>query len=85
MPEPTFIGGIETLIKKTSNNNPAPEQCTIVKNYPQEPQKADIQTTNGIITYVTIIGGNTIGAKGIVFYCNGDYNQPFAIIESRNI
>ena len=71
---------LTTLIKDTENNN-YPLRCEVTKNYTSDPNRVDITTNEGDMTYVEKIGGNTIGARGIVFFLNGDRNTPFCIIE----
>ena len=78
----TLTDELERLIKDiaTSENNPAPMKCEVIKNYSSDPY-VDIRTVDGDIPYVEKIGGNSIGARGIVFFLDGDLNSPFAIIE----
>jgi hypothetical protein len=83
MPEKTLAETIEDITKYHINQQPVIEQCTVIRNYPDDPYHIDIETPNGILTYVPCLLDNTIGHQGIVFYLNNNINQPIAIIEPR--
>ena len=84
MAEPTLVGELTTLIRDELNQIPKPELCTVIKSY-TEPDRADVQTTNGNIKYVKCLFSNTVGHQGIIIYLNADANQPIAIIENREV
>ena len=83
MPEKTLAQTIEDITKYHINQQPTIETCTVIKNYPDDPYHIDIETDNGILTYVPCLLDNTIGHQGVVFYLNNNINQPIAIIEPR--
>ena len=83
MPEKTLAQTIEDITKHQINQQPVIEQCTVIKNYPDDPYHIDIETPNGILTYVPCLNDNTIGHQGVVFYLNNNINQPIAIIDNR--
>ena len=83
MTEKTLAEEIITIIRNEANNNPPPQKCTVINNYPNEPNRIDIQTNETIIKYVECLFNNTIGQKGILIYPNGNLNQPIALIENR--
>ena len=59
---------------------PTPTTCTLYQTY-DDPNYADIETTEGILKHIPKIGGSTIGAKGVVIFIDNDQNQPYAIIQ----
>ena len=83
MTEKTLTDTIIDLIHTESNNNPPPEQCTVIGNYTNESDRIDIETSTGKLTYIKCMFSNTIGHTGILIYPNGDLNNPIAIIENR--
>ena len=83
MTEKTLAQTIEDITKYHINQQPVIEQCTVIRNYPNDPYHIDIQTENGILTYVPCLNDNTIGHTGIVLYLNNNLNQPIAIIDNR--
>ena len=83
MPEKTLAQTIEDITKYHINQQPTIETCTVIKNYPDDPYHIDIETDNGILTYVPCLISNAIGHTGIVLYLNNNLNQPIAIIEHR--
>ena len=83
MPEKTLGETIDDRTQYLINQLPVIEQCTVIKNYPNDPYHIDIQTENGILTYVPCLISNAIGHTGIVLYLNNNINQPIAIIEHR--
>lgn len=83
MTEKTLAQTITDIANHTVNQLPVIEQCTVIKNYPNDPYHIDIQTENGILTYVPCLNDNTIGHTGILLYLNNNLNQPIAIIEHR--
>lgn len=85
MTEPTLADLIKPIVTENANNNPAPVQCTITKNYNDEPTKIDVTTPIGEFRYITCLNSNTVGRKGILIFLNGNYDNPIAIIETRSI
>ena len=85
MTEKTLAEEIITIIRNEANNNPPPEQCTVIGNYTNESDRIDIETSTGKLTYIKCMFSNTIGHTGILIYPNGDLNNPIAIIEHRSI
>ena len=83
MPEKTLGETIDDRTQYLINQLPVIETCKVIKNYPNNPYHIDIQTENGILTYVPCLLDNTIGHQGIVLYLNNNLNQPIAIIEPR--
>ena len=83
MTEKTLTDTIIDLIHTESNNNPPPQKCTVINNYPDEPNRIDIETSTGKLTYIKCMFSNTIGQNGILIYPNGNLNQPIALIENR--
>lgn len=83
MPEKTLGETIDDRTQYLINQLPVIEQCTVIKNYPDDPYHIDIETPNGILTYVPCLNDNTIGHTGIVLYLNNNINQPIAIIDNR--
>lgn len=79
MAEKTFAEEIETTIKRVANNNPAPEKCTITKNY-SDSNFVDIKTETGDeMKTVPLMGNNTVGKTAIVIFLEGKMNKPFVI------
>ena len=83
MTEKTLGQTIEDRAQSLINQLPVIETCTVIKNYSDDPYHIDIETDNGILTYVPCLLDNTIGHQGVVFYLNNNLNQPIAIIEPR--
>ena len=83
MPEKTLGETIDDRTQYLINQLPVIETCTVIKNYTDDPYHIDIETPNGILTYVPCLNDNTIGHTGIVLYLNNNINQPIAIIEPR--
>ena len=77
--EKTFAEEIEILVKDIANNNPAPEKCTITKNY-SNPNYVDVETNDGT-EYKTIplLGSNKINTNGIVLFLDGNGDNPIVI------
>ena len=79
MAEKTFAEEIETMIQDMANNNPAPEKCTITKNY-SDSNFVDIKTETGDeMKTVPLMGNNTVGKTAIVIFLEGKINKPFVI------
>ena len=79
MAEKTFVEEIETTIERVANNNPAPEKCTITKNY-SDSNFVDIKTETGDeMKTVPLMGNNTVGKTAIVIFLEGKINKPFVI------
>ena len=71
-----------TLIKSEANNNPAPEHCTIVKQYTDGCVDVLVTDIDDIIKHVPTIGANTIGSEGVICYLNGDVNNQIVIVDN---
>ena len=79
MAEKTFVEELETMIQDMANNNPAPEKCTITKNY-SDSNFVDIKTETGDeMKTVPVMGANTVGKTAIVIFLEGKMNKPFVI------
>lgn len=79
MAEKTFAEEIETMIQDMANNNPAPEKCTITKNY-SDSKFVDVTTEKGDeMKVVPLMGDNTVGKTAIVIFLEGNYQKPFII------
>ena len=83
MAEKTLAGQLKILTQDQiqTYHNP-PQKCTLQATYPDDPNRADVQTEIGILKHIPKIGGSTIGNLGIVIFIDNDSNQPFAIIDS---
>ena len=73
----TLADEIITIIQAHSNNNPAPETCTIKKTYTNG--YVDIETSNGKINYLECIGATKTGYTGLLVYPNGNLNNPIVV------
>ena len=82
MTNDTLTDQLKILIKDTITQQiPAPTTCTLYQTYSDDPNYADIETEDGILKHIPKIGGNTIGAKGVVIFIDNDPDQPYAIID----
>jgi hypothetical protein len=79
MAEKTLTEEIITIVESVSNNNPAPQKCTIKKIY-NDQKHADVTTDTGEYTYAECIANNlTVGNTGILIFLNGDLNEYIVI------
>ena len=83
MADKTLADHITDIIHHEANNNPAPIECKVTRNYTNEPTKIDVTTVLGEFKYIDCLNSNTIGRKGILVFLNGE--TPFAIIETRSL
>ena len=86
MTEQTLGDIIQNQIDNTIQTTPQPKKCTINKNYPNDPNHADITLEDGsILTTIPLIGVNTIGLPGILLFLNGDETKPIVVTSTTEI
>ncbi len=77
MTERTLTDEIITIIKAHSNDNPAPQTCTIKKVYANG--YVDIETNTGRINYLECIGATKPDIIGLLVYPEGNLNNGIVI------
>ena len=82
MSKKTLAENLVTMITNEANDNPAPIECEVTKNYTDK-NIIDVTTDEGTYDYVPCILSNKVGNKGVLIFIDGDPEQPFAIIDNR--
>lgn len=79
----TLSDTIQGQIDYTINKLPVNQQCKIIKTYEGNYADLQIENTNRILTYVQIIGDNTVGSTALLVFLDNDYNQYLAVTDNE--
>ena len=80
MVEITLDGQMEIIARHEIERLPVNLTGTIVKSY--NDGRCDVETSNGIISYVMCIGDNSVGNNCLITFLNNDNNQPVAVTDN---
>ena len=77
MSNTTLSKEIIKIVQSEANDNPAPEQCTILES---NEGYCKIQLTDGnILSNLPILGNPTNTTNGVIAYLDGEHNNPIII------